>query len=165
MMMRALVVVGVLTALLVACGHDAAEAPPPSSVAAPPPTATAGTATTTAPAPPPSPADLEADATLTVADVPVTLLQHEEGSAAATCARPDQVDAGQANVLTFPVRPEHVSITWLADHADEPEVLWDGGAEAGPFELPVGTGRLDVHVAGATFENAYTACLTVRALS
>ena len=44
-------------------------------------------------------------------------------------------------------------------------MLWEGGAEAGPFELPVGTGRIDVQVEGPTFQNAYSACLKVRALS
>lgn len=192
-MMRSLAVAVAVAAVLAGCGHGGDDEPQPSA-AAPPPITTEAPATTAAPAtseappttatappgPPPSEADLEAAATLTVADVPVTLGQHgwcdSSGSTLAceeeavldrcTDAITTPVDAGQANVLTFPVQPDHVRVVWTPKPGHGPQqVLWDGGAEAGPFDLPVGTGLMDVEVEGPTFQSAYRACLTVRALS
>src|SRR5262245_51111159 len=82
-MMRSLAVAVAVAVVLAGCGHGGDDDAQPSTAAAPSPVTTAAPATSTAPAattappgPPPSAADLEAPATLTVADVPVTLGQH-----------------------------------------------------------------------------------------
>ena len=186
--LRRLALTGVVAALLAACGHDAEGETQPASAAAAPVATTAAVTTSppaapsteAAPPAPPSPADLEQPATLTVADVPVVLGQHDwcytsgdtvacEAAGAldgcAAPAQPVQVDAGQANVITFPVQPEHVTVSWTLDasgrFADPVGRRRRGRAvrAAGRHRPPVRS------VSGPTFSNGYTVCLTVRALS